>query len=723
MVSMDSKLEAAVGAKSAKALAGAFDLHTVGDLVRYFPRRYAERGELTNIAGLEIGEHATVMARVQSFNERRMRNKPGWISEVVITDGSRTLDCTFFNQRHHKRTLKPGISALFAGKVSRFRNKLQLTNPDYQLLDEDNDDDAAVEKFTGLIPVYPAAATIQSWQIAKCVVQALEMLDDIEDPMPDELRTRRGLANYDDAIRRIHTATEWPGVQAARERLKWDEAMAVQLALAQRRHRVLERPAPECARRDDGLRAAFDKRLPFTLTAGQQEVGEMVAADLERAHPMNRLLQGEVGSGKTIVALRAMLQVVDAGRQAALLAPTEVLAAQHARSLRNMLGDLAMAGELGAADEATRITLLTGSLPAAQRKQALLDVVSGAAGIVVGTHALIQDTVQFADLGFVVVDEQHRFGVEQRDALRTRAGENTSPHVLVMTATPIPRTVAMTVYGDLETSSLRELPAGRSPISTTVVPAAEKPSWVDRTWQRIREEVAAGHQAYVVCPRIGDAEGEEGPPSEGDDGRRPPLAVVDVAEMLAEGPLRGLRLAILHGRLPADDKDAVMRAFAAGELDVLVATTVVEVGVDVPNSTAMVIMDADRFGVSQLHQLRGRVGRGSAAGVCLLVTEALGGTATRERLDAVASTVDGFELARVDLEMRREGDILGATQSGTRSALRLLSLLRDEDVIGEAREEARELVARSPDLAEFPGLAVMVASFVTESRAEYLEKA
>jgi ATP-dependent DNA helicase RecG len=729
MVSMDSKLEAAVGAKSAKALAGALDLHTVGDLVRYFPRRYAERGELTDIAGLEIGEHATVMARVQSFNERRMRQRSGWISEVVITDGNRTLECTFFNQRHHKRALTPGTNALFAGKVSRYRNKLQLTNPDYQLLTEEVDGDdvgaaaETVEKFTGLIPVYPAAASIQSWQVAKCVRQVLSMLDEIEDPMPEDLRHRRGLSNYDDAIRKIHTASDWPGVHAARERLKWDEAMAVQLALAQRRHGAITRPAPECKRRDDGLLAAFDKRLPFTLTAGQQEVGEAIAADLEVAHPMNRLLQGEVGSGKTIVALRAMLQVVDAGRQAALLAPTEVLAAQHARSLTNMLGDLAMAGELGAAEQATRITLLTGSLPAAQRKQALLDAASGAAGIVVGTHALIQDTVQFADLGFVVVDEQHRFGVEQRDALRTRAGENSSPHVLVMTATPIPRTVAMTVYGDLETSSLRELPAGRSPISTAVVPAAEKPAWLERAWQRIREEVAAGHQAYVVCPRIGDQESAEDVTTDNDDGRRPPLSVVEVAEMLAEGPLKGLRLALLHGRMPADDKDAVMRAFAAGEVDVLVATTVVEVGVDVPNSTAMVIMDADRFGVSQLHQLRGRVGRGKAAGVCLLVTETLGGTATRERLDAVASTLDGFELARVDLEMRREGDILGATQSGKRSALKLLSLLRDEELIAEARTEAQELVARSPDLAEFPGLASMVASLVSGTKAEYLEKA
>jgi len=726
MLSMDSKLEAAVGAKSAKALAGAFGLHTVSDLVRYFPRRYAERGQLTDIAGLDIGEHVTVMARVLSLSQRRMRQKHGWLTEVVITDGHRTLDCTFFNQPQHKKALQPGTNALFAGKVSMYRNKLQLTNPDYQLLTEETDDDS-IDQFIGLIPVYPAAASVQSWQIAKCVRQALSMIEEIEDPMPMELRARRGFQDYDDALRKIHTANDWAGVQFAKDRLKWDEAMAVQLALAQRRHTAIARPAPECPRRDDGLRAAFDKRLPFTLTAGQEEVGEMIAADLEVAHPMNRLLQGEVGSGKTVVALRAMLQVVDAGRQAALLAPTEVLAAQHARSLANLLGDLAQAGELGGAEEATRIALLTGSLPAAQRKQAMLDAVSGTAGIVVGTHALIQDKVQFADLGLVVVDEQHRFGVEQRDALRTRAGANASPHVLVMTATPIPRTVAMTVYGDLETSSLRELPAGRQPISTAVVPVAEKPAWLDRAWQRIREEVAAGHQAYVVCPRIGEQQSaedvDEPPPDDGSESRRPPLAVVDVAEMLTEGPLRGVRLAVLHGRLPADEKDAVMRAFAAGDLDVVVATTVVEVGVDVPNATAMVIMDADRFGVSQLHQLRGRVGRGTAAGVCLLVTEVPGGTSTRERLDAVASTVDGFELARVDLEMRREGDILGATQSGRRSALKLLSLLSDEVLIAEARLEAQELIETSPDLADFPGLASLVASLVTDTKAEYLEKA
>jgi ATP-dependent DNA helicase RecG len=544
----------------------------------------------------------------------------------------------------------------------------------------------------------------------------------------------------EDALRKIHLPQNFGEVAAAQDRLKWDEALAVQLTLAQRRSNTKSHPAPVCERREDGVRVAFDERMPFELTKGQQEIGEQIATDLGTEHPMNRLVQGEVGSGKTVVALRAMLQVVDAGRQAAMLAPTEVLAAQHARSLRELLGDLAMAGELGGAENATRVTLLTGSLNTAQRRQAMLEAASGEAGIVVGTHALIQDKVSFADLGLVVVDEQHRFGVEQRDALRARAGEETAPHVLVMTATPIPRTVAMTVYGDLETSALRELPQGRSPISSSVVPVAEKPAWLDRAWARIHEEVAAGHQVYVVCPRIGDDEessgkgkkakkstvddgdGEEPPPEDGGEQRRPPVAVIDVAEQLAAGPLSGLRLGILHGRLAPDDKDAVMRAFAAGELDVLVATTVIEVGVNVPNATVMVIMDADRFGVSQLHQLRGRVGRGSAPGLCLLVTEAMGGTTTRERLDAVASTTDGFELARLDLELRREGDVLGAAQSGRKSGLKMLSLLRDEDVIAQAREEADRFVTADPELREHPGLARMVAEVVDEERAEYLEK-
>jgi ATP-dependent DNA helicase RecG len=732
VAALDEQLEGSLGRKTADALASALDLHTVGDLLRHYPRRYAERGELTKVSGLEIGEHATVLAQVERVTKRTMRSKRGTILDVRITDGARSLSCTFFNQAWRERELLPGRKGMFAGKVTAFRDQLQLSNPEYQLLEEDADD-AAVEEFANaVIPVYPAAAGLPSWSIAKCVRQVLDLWDGADDPLPEAMRRRLELPGLEESMRGIHRPDGWPAVERARRRLKWDEALAVQLVLAQRRLTSGERPAPACPPLAGGILDAFDARLPFQLTAGQQEVGATIAEDLSGAHPMNRLLQGEVGSGKTLVALRAMLQVVDSGRQAAMLAPTEVLAAQHARSLAELLGDLAQAGELGAAEKATRITLLTGSLNTAQRKQAMLDAASGAAGIVVGTHALIQDKVSFAELGFVVVDEQHRFGVEQRDALRARAGSDVSPHVLVMTATPIPRTVAMTVYGDLETSALRELPAGRSPITTNVVPVAEKPGWLERAWQRIREEVAAGHQAYVVCPRIGDAksagedvesDGPDGePPAEDGSDRRAPLAVSDVAPALAEGALAGLRVGVLHGRLPADEKDTVMRAFAGGDIDVLVATTVVEVGVNVPNATVMAIMDADRFGVSQLHQLRGRVGRGSAAGLCLLVTEALGGTATRERLDAVASTIDGFELAQLDLELRREGDILGAAQSGKNSALRMLSLLRDVDVIEKARDEARDIVGTDPTLAAFPGIAGMVSELVDDERAEYLEK-
>ncbi|GAB3907276.1 ATP-dependent DNA helicase RecG [Kibdelosporangium lantanae] len=714
-----------LGKRSADALSASLGLDTVGDLLRHYPRRYMERGDLTSIAGLEIGEHVTVMAEIRRVNSVRMKTRRGTRTEVEITDGQRVLTLALFNQQgKYKDKLVVGARGLFAGKVGMFNRKLQLANPDIELFDDETDSvDDVMRK---MVPVYPAAQKLPTWQIANCVKQVLTMWDGADDPLPTALRKQLDLLGLEPALRAIHMPDGWDQVTAARKRLKWDEALAVQLALSLRRYSSAVRPAPACPPKPGGILDAFDQRLPFQLTAGQQEVGTAIADDLAGSHPMNRLLQGEVGSGKTIVALRAMLQVVDSGRQAAMLAPTEVLAAQHARSLREMLGDLAQAGELGGADNATRLTLLTGSLPAAARKQALLDAASGAAGIVVGTHALIQDKVQFADLGFVVVDEQHRFGVEQRDALRTRGTDGSSPHVLVMTATPIPRTVAMTVYGDLETSSLRELPQGRSPIATNVVPTAEKPQWLDRAWERLREEVSKGHQAYVVCPRIGESSeeapsGDEPPPD--DDGRRAPLAVEEVAPQLAAGPLRGLRIAVLHGKQPADDKDATMRAFAAGEVDVLVATTVVEVGVNVPNATMMVIMDADRFGVSQLHQLRGRVGRGSAPGLCLLVSEALDGTSTRERLDAVASTTDGFELARLDLEIRREGDILGATQSGRKSQLKMLSLLRDEDVIASARIIAQQLVTEDPQLTDYPGLATMAANLIDDERAEYLQKA
>jgi len=721
----DALLRAVVGQKTAKALADGLDLTTIGDLLRHYPRRYAERGEYTDLSSLEVGEQVTVAAKVQKVNVRPMRQRRGNLLEVTVGDGRKSLTLTFFNQAWRERELTVGRWGLFAGKVTKFRNDLQLNSPQYQLLAEPGTEAAEeqLEEFAGaLIPVYPAANGLPTWTIARCVRVVLDTLEEPPDPLPAQLRARHGLVELDAALRDIHRPASRAALAAARTRLKWDEALALQLTLAQRRAAARARPATARSPRAGGLGEAFDAALPFTLTAGQREVGEQIAAELAGEQAMHRLLQGEVGSGKTIVALRAMLQVVDAGGQAALLAPTEVLAAQHARSMRAMLGPMGRAGELDGAEQATRVALLTGSLAAAPRRTALAEAASGEAGIVIGTHALLSEGVEFAELGLVVVDEQHRFGVEQRDVLRAKGGDR-PPHVLVMTATPIPRTVAMTVFGDLETSALTELPAGRSPIASHVVPVADKPHFLDRAWQRVREEVAAGHQAYVVCPRIGEASapGEDAEAPD-DDGRRAPVAVLDVGPMLAEGPLAGLRVGILHGRLHTDEKDAVMREFAAGRLDVLVATTVIEVGVDVPNATAMVVLDADRFGVSQLHQLRGRVGRGSAAGLCLLVTDAWGGSPARQRLDAVASTTDGFELARLDLEQRREGDVLGAAQSGRRSRLKLLSLLRDEDLIAAARDEATALVEADPDLSSHPALAATLEALVDAERAEYLEK-
>ncbi len=718
-----SPLRAAVGDKTAKALHETLDLDTVGDLLYHFPRRYAERGEHTDLAQLQVGEQVTVMAQVQRVNVRPMRQRRGKLLEVTVGDGRNTVSLTFFNQAWRQNQLTVGRWGLFAGKVTEFRGKRQLNGPDYQLLADPGtaEDSGEIEEFLGaLIPVYPAAQSVPTWVIARCVRVVLEMLEEPPEPLPPSLRRSRKLVGLGTALRDIHRPESQQALAIARHRLKWDEAFAVQLSLVQRKARAADWPAVRREPRDEGLLSAFDKSLPYELTDGQRQVGEEIAADLAGAHPMHRLLQGEVGSGKTVCALRAMLQVVDAGGQAVLLAPTEVLAAQHYRGLGDLLGPLGRGGQLDSAPEATSLALVTGSLGAAARREALAALSTGRAGIVIGTHALLYEGIEFHDLGLVVVDEQHRFGVEQRDALRTKADQ--PPHVLVMTATPIPRTVAMTVFGDLTVSSLTELPRGRSPIASHVVPG-DRDRWMDRTWARVREEVGSGHQAYVVCPRIGAGPEDEAGTATGDEeSRRPPLAVTEVAPELTDGPLAGLRTGVLHGRLPADEKDTVMRRFAAGELDVLVATTVVEVGVDVPNATAMVILDADRFGVSQLHQLRGRVGRGRAPGLCLLVSEAEPGSPAHERLTAVASTLDGFRLAELDLEQRREGDVLGATQSGRRSSLRLLSLLRDADLITQARAEASTMIDEDRELTRHPLLAATVAALVSEDRAEFLEK-
>lgn len=711
-----------VGQKTAKALVDGLNITTVGELLYHFPRRYAERGEHTALSQLAVGEQATILARVVRVNKRPMRNRRGSLLEVVVGDEAGRVTLTFFNQAWRERELIPGKWGLFAGKVSEFRGVRQLNGPEYQLLAGDNDDAISeVEEFAGaLIPVYPATSAVPSWVVARCVRIALDTVRETPDPLPSEIQQQQKLIDLTTALHEIHRPSSRDALSSARRRLAFDEAFAVQVVLAQRRHTALSSPATPRPVQPDGLLVGFDTSLPFTLTEGQRQVASVVESELARVHPMHRLLQGEVGSGKTVVALRAMLQVVDAGGQAALLAPTEVLAAQHERSIRELLGPLATAGELGSPDKATRVALLTGSLSASARRQALADIQSGTAGIIVGTHALLSEGVEFADLGLVVVDEQHRFGVEQRDALRAKGV--TPPHVLVMTATPIPRTVAMTVFGDLDVSSLTELPAGRSPITTTVVPVGEKPQWLDRAWQRLVEEIEAGHQAYVVFPRIGEG-GEEDELVDAESDKRPPLAVLEVAPALANGPLSTVRTAVLHGRLATEEKNAAMAEFAAGKADVLFATTIVEVGVNVPNATMMVILDADRFGVSQLHQLRGRVGRGSAPGLCLLVSESEPQTPARERLDAVASTVDGFRLAELDLEQRREGDVLGAAQSGRRGHLKLLSLLRDADLISTARHAATDLIRTDPALAAHPDLAQAVALLVDEERGEYLEKA
>ncbi|MFG3126200.1 ATP-dependent DNA helicase RecG [Streptomyces tendae] len=731
---LQEPLKKVLGPATAKVMAEHLGLHTVGDLLHHYPRRYEERGQLTHLADLPMDEHVTVVAqvadaRLHTFASSKAPRGKGQRLEVTITDGSGRLQLVFFGNGVHKphKELLPGTRAMFAGKVSVFNRRLQLAHPAYELLRGDTEGEETVESWAGaLIPLYPATAKLESWKLAKAIQTVLPSAQEAVDPLPGSLREGRGLVSLPEALLKIHRPHTKADIEDARARLKWDEAFVLQIALARRRHAETQLPAVPRKPGPDGLLTAFDDRLPFTLTDGQQKVSREIFDDLATDHPMHRLLQGEVGSGKTLVALRAMLAVVDSGGQAVMLAPTEVLAQQHHRSVVEMMGELAEGGMLGGAEHATKVVLLTGSMGAAARRHALLDLATGEAGIVIGTHALIEDKVQFHDLGLVVVDEQHRFGVEQRDALRGKGKQ--PPHLLVMTATPIPRTVAMTVFGDLETSVLDQLPAGRSPIASHVVPAADKPHFLARAWERVREEVSNGHQAYVVCPRIGDEDDDpkkkaaQRTSPEDDAEKRPPLAVLDVAEQLAKGPLQGLKVEVLHGRMQPDDKDAVMRRFAAGETDVLVATTVIEVGVNVPNATAMVIMDADRFGVSQLHQLRGRVGRGSAPGLCLLVSEMPEASAARQRLNAVASTRDGFELSRIDLEQRREGDVLGQAQSGARTSLRVLAVIEDEEIIAEARQEAAAVVAADPELTGLPGLRTALEALLDEEREQYLEK-
>lgn len=679
-------------ASLAKKFTKSFGYTTCADLIEHFPRTWVHHNNDVGLGTAMEGDAVTITGIVTRTKRRETSRGP--IFKVTV-DG--TVEVTFFRAHWQHAVIREGARVMFSGKLKFFRGQPQLQHPDFLVLREppfyrgNRPENASpsmkvMRKLVDVrklldndwLPVYPATAGLTSWVIMAAIQAVLASLP----PIPEPLDFRM-MMSLDKAIREVHMPGP-AGPERAIWRLKYNEALGVGLVMALRRRTTRDREAYPLPLRDDAARAALLDSLPFELTAGQRNVAGEIAQDVASATPMSRLLQGEVGSGKTLVALLAMLQAVDNGKQAALLAPTEVLAAQHATSIASQVPD------------GVKVVLLTGSMKVAEKKQALLDVVTGEADIVIGTHALIQDSVEFFDLAMVVVDEQHRFGVEQRDQLRGKARGSAVPHVLVMTATPIPRTIAMTVFGDLAVSTLDELPGGRKPIQSAVAPDW-KPGWIERAWTRVREEVQAGHQAYVVCPRI-----------EGDGG------VWDVYDYLRRGPLRGLRLCILHGKL--HDKDEIMAMFARGEIDVLVSTTVVEVGVDVPNATVMVIRESEVFGVSQLHQLRGRVGRGGNASLCLFHTTAEKDSAAFERIEAVAKTSIGFELAELDLQQRQEGDVLGTSQSGVHRTLRLLNLTRDLQFIERANADAFALVERDP------ALAAQLVSDIPEIEKEFLDK-
>lgn len=682
-----TSLDRVLGDKTAKSFAKNLGLGTVADLLQHYPRRYSNRGELTPIANLPIGESLSIVAEVVDARERRTKGRVSHILEVRITDGSGFLSLTFFNQAWRQKDLRPGVRGLFAGKIGEYQGKLQLAHPDYELfLDEVSQFDAKAWADQP-IPIYPASATITTWMIQKAMGIVLDTLESIADEVPEQLHKKHKLLSINKALEQIHRPATKSEANSAKKTLVYREAFLLQANLIQRRVNNELSPATARCSKAGGYLDRFDALLPFTLTSGQVSVGQELTSDLAKTYPMNRLLQGEVGSGKTLVALRAMLAAADSDGQSALLAPTEVLASQHFRSIEKSLGE-ELAKEVG-------LTLLTGQLPTDARKKAMLQVVSGKARIVIGTHALFSEKVEFYDLGLVVIDEQHRFGVEQREKLRLKG--KLSPHVLTMTATPIPRTLAVTVFGDMAVSSLTELPAGRKEIDSHVVRAGDK-ALVARVWERVAEEISKGHQGFVVCPKIDESEKEQ-------SGASVEKTVLDLRKNPA---LAGLNIQELHGRMDADEKAQIMGAFSAKEIDLLVSTTVIEVGVDIPNATAMVILDADNFGISQLHQLRGRVGRGSAKGLCLLLTAAEDDSIALQRIEAVAGESDGFKLSEIDLELRREGDVLGATQSGGRSSLRLLRVIQDSDLIQKVRLEVEELFAKDPELGSLPTLRALL---------------
>lgn len=737
MASLTDRLDFVVGAKAAEQLEELFGIRTVDDLLRHYPRSYTEGASRWGADDERppAGEHITIIDTITETKTWPMKKTPKKVCHrITLGAGRNKVTATFFNANYLKKGLTEGTKVMLSGEVGFFKNVMQLTHPAFLILDSPDGRNKGTRSLMNIanasgasgeevldayerhfFPIYPASTKMQSWDIFSCVRLVLDVLDPVPDPLPEPLRAKFDLVCEDQALRDIHLAESEARRQRARERLTFDEAVGLQWALVARRHGELSESGPPAPPRPDGLAAELLRRLPFELTAGQREVLDVLSDGLASTRPLNRLLQGEVGSGKTIVSVLAMLQMVDAGYQCALLAPTEVLAAQHLRSIRDVLGPLAMAGQLGGADNATRLALLSGSMTAAQKKQVRDEVAGGQVGIVVGTHALLQDAVEFHNLGMVVVDEQHRFGVEQRDRLRAKARPGVTPHLLVMTATPIPRTVALTVYGDLETSTLRELPRGRQPITSNVIFVKDKPAWLGRAWRRIGEEVAAGRQAYVVAARIDESDDD----GAADQNAKAPETAEGLYARLRSQELAQLRLGLMHGRLSAEEKDAVMAAFRAGDIDVLVCTTVIEVGVDVPNATVVLVMDADRFGISQLHQLRGRIGRGEHPSLCLFASWAAPDSPAGRRLTAVAETMDGFALADLDLKERREGDVLGRNQSGRAVTLRLLSLADHQEYIEAARDFCVQAYAGN----RFdPGLSVLAARFTDTDRIEYLDK-
>ncbi|MDC4233110.1 ATP-dependent DNA helicase RecG [Actinomyces sp. B33] len=703
-------LDTPIGLRVPQALARKLDavgVATVGDLLALAPRRYYHWGRLTPLSSLRDGDDVTILAEVASTRLVANRSGAGVRLEVDLTDGSDRIGATFFAKNQyklipHERLLVPGASFLFAGKVGSYRGRLHLTHPSFE--GADGDEEGLRRHAERPIPIYPSVSGLTSWRLARAIGMALDALDDsdVPDVLDETTRAEHGLPTKARALRLLHRPQTDEDHRIARTALAWEEALILQTALVLAREGAAARSAPACPRAGNALLDALMRALPFDLTDAQRRAVDEIGADLEEERPMQRLLQGDVGSGKTVVALAALMQVVGSGHQGALVAPTEVLAEQHFSSITRMVEPLT------ADHPMLDVRLLTGSTPTATRRHIDQAMRSGAPLIVVGTHALLQDSVSFADLGLVVVDEQHRFGVAQRD--RLRSSHDRAAHQLVMTATPIPRTVAMTVFGDLDETRMTGLPPGRSPVATHLVDAANA-AWMGRLWERAREEVDRGGRVYVVCPRIDEDEAVADSDADESGARRPPLASVSaVAEDIrTRTPLADTGVRELTGRTGAQDKARIMEEFASGAAPVLVATTVVEVGVDVPEATMIVIVDAQQFGLSQLHQLRGRVGRSSAASICMAVHRHELTPAGRERLEAFASTTDGFALAEADLVLRREGDVLGADQSGRSSHLEFLSVRRDAAIIEAARTLADGIVAADPDLSRRPELRRAIA--------------